>query len=70
MSKKKTTYRSTVKKDEHFIVFFQANMNHTLMQWLAKNKMVIVERWGGTLDYLFVFQQGKLELRHHSAYES
>lgn len=22
--------------------------------------------WGGELDYLFVFQQGKLELRHHS----
>lgn len=45
---------------------FQANVNHApRFQQLAKNKTVMVEHRGDTLDYLFAFQQGKPELHHH-----
>lgn len=40
-------------------------MYHASLLQLAKNQAVMVEHRGDTLDYLFVFQQGKPELHHH-----
>lgn len=45
------------------LLSFRANLNHLLPHELLKNKMVTVERRGGALDYLFVFQQEEIGAR-------
>lgn len=45
------------------LLSFRANLNHLFPHELTKNKMVTVERRGGALDYLFVFQQEEIGAR-------